>query len=44
MGEKVQGIRTINRRYKRDKAIKNSIGNGESKELTCTAHGHELRG
>ena len=44
MGEKVQGIRTINRRYKRDKAIKNSIGNGESKELICVTHGHELSG
>ena len=24
--------------------IKNSIGNGEAKELMCTTHGHELRG
>ena len=24
--------------------VKNSIGNGEAKELTCTTHGHELRG
>ena len=23
---------------------KNSIGNGEAKELTCTTHGHELKG
>ena len=23
--------------------IKNSIGNGEAKELTCMTHGHELR-
>ena len=23
---------------------KNSIGNGEAKELICTTHGHELRG
>ena len=23
--------------------VKNSIGNGEAKELTCTTHGHELR-
>ena len=22
---------------------KNSIGNGEAKELICTTHGHELR-
>ena len=24
--------------------VKNSIGNGEAKELICTTHGHELRG
>ena len=24
--------------------VKNSIGNGEAKELVCTTHGHELRG
>ena len=24
--------------------VKNSIGNGEAKELTCTTRGHELRG
>ena len=24
--------------------IKNSMGNGEAKELTCMTHGHELRG
>ena len=24
--------------------VKNSIGSGEAKELTCTTHGHELRG
>ena len=23
--------------------VKNSMGNGEAKELTCTTHGHELR-
>ena len=23
--------------------VKNSIGNGEAKELTCISHGHELR-
>ena len=23
--------------------VKNSIGNGEAKELTCMSHGHELR-
>ena len=32
--------------YKRDGAgeVKNSIGNREAKELTCTTHGHELSG
>ena len=24
--------------------VKNSIGNGEAKELICTTYGHELRG
>ena len=24
--------------------VKNSIGDGEAKELTCTTHGHEPRG
>ena len=24
--------------------VKNSIGNGEAKELVCMTHGHELRG
>ena len=24
--------------------VKNSMGNGEAKELICTIHGHELRG
>ena len=24
--------------------VKNSIGNGEAKELICATHGHELRG
>ena len=31
--------------YRIDKVdVKNNIGNGEAKELTCTTHGHELRG
>ena len=42
-GEKVQGISSINGRYKIDGEVKNSIGNGETKELICTTHGHELR-
>ena len=44
MGKKVQGIRSINGRYKIDGDVKNSIGNGEAKELICMTHGHELRG
>ena len=24
--------------------VKHSIGNGEANELSCTTHGHELRG
>ena len=43
MGEKAQGIRSINGRYKIDREVKNSRGNGEAKELICTTHGHELR-
>ena len=45
MGEKVQGIRSINGRYKiRQGEVKNSMGNGEAKELICMTHGHDLRG
>ena len=44
MGEKVQGVRSINGRYKIDRGSKNSIGNGEVKELMCMTHGHELKG
>ena len=44
IGEKVQGIRSINVRYKTDGGwVKNSIGNGEAKELICMTHGQELR-
>ena len=47
MGEKVEGTRSIIGRYKIDGArgggaVKNSIGNGEAKELICITHGHEL--
>ena len=42
--EKVQGIRSINGRYKIDREVKNSMGNGKAKELICMTHGHELRG
>ena len=45
MGDKVQGIRSINGRYKIDRGgVKNSIGNGEAKELVCMTHGHALKG
>ena len=42
MGEKVQGRRSIIGRYKTDGEVKNSIRNGEAKELTYMTHGHEL--
>ena len=44
MEERVQGISSINGRYKIDREVKNSIGNGEAKQLVCTTHGYELRG
>ena len=44
MREKVQEMRSIICGYKRQEEVKSSIGNGEVKELTCTTHGHELRG
>ena len=40
MGGKVQGI-SVNGRYKIDREVQNSIGNGEAKELICATHGHE---
>ena len=43
IGEKVQGIRSINVGIKQG-TVKNSMENGETKELTCMTHGHELRG
>ena len=43
MGVKVHRIRSINGWYKIDGEVKNSMGNGEAKELTCRTHGHELR-
>ena len=44
MEGKVQGISSINGRYKIDRGrLRNSIGNGEAKELVCMTHGHELR-
>ena len=44
MGGKVQGIRSIIGRYKTDGEVKNSMGNGEAKGLTCIIHGCELSG
>ena len=41
MGDKVQGI-SINGRYKIVGEVKNSMGNGEAKELICMTHVHEL--
>ena len=44
MGEKVRGLGSIIGRYKiRQGEVKNSIGNGEVKDLICITHGHELR-
>ena len=47
MCEKVQGIRSVSGRYRkryRQGEVKNSMGNGEAKELICMTHEHELRG
>ena len=44
MGKKVQRISSIIGMYKlRQGEVKNSIENGEAKELICTTHGPELR-
>ena len=44
MGEKAQGIRSLNSRRKNSQGeVKNTIGNGETKELTYTTHGYKLR-
>ena len=42
MEEKVQRIRSKIGRYKIDRDVKKSIGNGEAKELICMTHGYEL--
>ena len=44
MGEKIQGLRSINGRYETDEDVKASTGNAEAKQLICMTHGHELRG
>ena len=44
MGEKVQGVRSINGRYKIDRGrLRIVMGDREAKELICTTHRHELR-
>ena len=44
MQGKLQGIRSINGRYKIDRVhSENTIGNREAKELTCVIHGQELK-
>ena len=45
MGE----IDTVNKKHSwyvqnRLGEVKNSIGNGDAKELICTTHGHKLKG
>ena len=42
-GGKSIGINIIGQVQNRHGDIKNSIGNGEAKELICTTHRHELR-
>ena len=42
LGEKVQGMRSINYVQNRQGEVKNSIGNVEPKELLCMTRGHEL--
>ena len=43
-GEKVQGIRSINGRYKTDRGRLRTVWEMEKpKFLICTTHGHELR-
>ena len=42
------GKGTENKKHKwyienRQGEVKNSVGNGDTKELSCTIHGHELR-
>ena len=41
----MQEIRSINGRYKIGRGeIKNSMGNGDAKELICMTQGHDLMG
>ena len=41
-GRKVQGIRSINDKYKIGGEVKNSVGYVEEKQLISTTNGHEL--
>ena len=44
IGEKVQGIRSvIGSIHNRQGEVRNSMGNGEAKELICMTHGHKLK-
>ena len=48
LGGREQEKGTGNKKHKqqvinRQGEVKNSIGNGEAKELICMTHGHELR-
>ena len=49
LGGREQEKGTGNKKHKqqvknRQGEVKNTIGNGEAKELICMTHGHELRG
>ena len=43
VGGKGTGNKNHNARYKIVREVKNSMGNGEAKELMCTTHGDEPR-
>ena len=45
MGGKDTGNKKQNRQAQNSQGeVKNSVGNGEARELICTNHGHELKG
>ena len=50
LGRRENGVKgTGNKKHSwqvqnREGEVKNSIGNGETKELICMTHGHELKG
>ena len=46
---RIRGKGTGNKKHSKEaqdkqREVKNSMGNGEAKELICITHGHELRG